>query len=55
MPTLNKESLVAFFEAHSTLRVVLIAAAVCAGLLLTFWFIAFSGISSSADFIYSQF
>ena len=45
----------AFFRKHGVLSAVCIAVAVACALGLTLWFEVFSGLSSSADFIYSQF
>ncbi|MDD6651548.1 MAG: hypothetical protein PUE49_05040 [Eggerthellales bacterium] len=42
-------------QAHPALTLVLLALVVAGTLALTFWFVVFSGLASSADFIYSQF
>lgn len=40
---------------HGILTGIGIAVIVAAALSLTLWFVVFSGLSSSADFVYSQF
>ena len=44
-----------FARAHGVLSGIVIGALVFGVLALVFWFTLFSGISSSADFIYAQF
>lgn len=44
-----------FVSKHNGVGGIALTLLVFAGLALTFWFIIFSGLSSSADFIYSQF
>lgn len=51
----TKEALATFMEAHPGVAAILLGILVCACLCLLVWFIAFSGLSSSADFIYSHF
>lgn len=50
-----KEFVSAFIENHPVWATLTLAAFVCACLLVLFWFVVFSGLSSSADFIYAQF
>lgn len=50
-----RERFSGYFAAHGFAAVVCIAVLVFAGLGLTFWFVVFSGLAQSADFIYSQF
>lgn len=49
------EKLAEFALAHGGLSMAATALVVCASLILLVWFILYSGISSSADFIYAQF
>lgn len=42
-------------DQHSVLSLVIVALVVLACLVLLFWFIVFSGLSSTADFIYAGF
>lgn len=49
------ERFAAYFATHGFAAVAGIAALVLVGLGLTFWFVVFSGLAQSADFIYSQF
>lgn len=44
-----------FFRRHSVLAAALIALIVLACLLFLLWFVVFSGMSASADFLYAQF
>ena len=44
-----------FIDRHPILATIVLAAFVCACLLVLFWFVVFSGLSGSADFIYAQF
>lgn len=50
-----KEFVASFIESHPVIAMLVLAAFVCACLLVLFWFVVFSGLSSSADFIYAQF
>jgi hypothetical protein len=50
-----KSAVDAFVEQHPVCATLCVAIIVFALLSVTFWFVVFSGISSSADFIYSHF
>lgn len=42
-------------DRHPVIATLIGAVLVCACLLVLFWFVVFSGLSSSADFIYNNF
>lgn len=44
-----------FIDRHPIIAIIIVALFVCACLLVLFWFVVFSGLSSSADFIYNHF
>lgn len=44
-----------FIDRHPAIATLVGAMLVCACLLVLFWFVVFSGLSSSADFIYNHF
>lgn len=50
-----KDKLAAFIDQHPVIAMLGLALFVCVCLLVLFWFVVFSGISSTADFIYAQF
>lgn len=50
-----KAALDRFIDRHTAIATLLFAAFVCVCLLVLFWFVVFSGLSSTADFIYAQF
>lgn len=45
----------AVLERHPVLSCAVLAAAVAGSLLLLFWFVAFSGLGATADFVYARF
>ena len=51
----GNEFVSACIENHPVWATLVFAAFVCVCLLVLFWFVVFSGLSSSADFIYAQF
>lgn len=49
------KGILAFIEGHQRASSVILCALTAACLVLLFWFTVFSGLGSSADFIYNQF
>lgn len=48
-------AIAAFIDAHPILAMLVFACLVCCCLLVLFWFVVFSGLSSTADFVYNHF
>lgn len=51
----QREDGAGFFRRHGVLAAAVIALIVLACLLFLLWFVVFSGMSASADFLYAQF